>query len=41
LNPEAIKITIEIKLKVSFYGIKISIPTKYTATLKELVKPKA
>lgn len=41
LKPETINVKIDIKLKVSLYGIKVAIPYVYAATLKEMMaKPK-
>lgn len=37
VTPEKITVKVDVKLKVSLYGIKISIPYVYIATLKELM----
>ncbi len=37
LTPEKVSVKIDIKLKVSFYGIKLSIPTTYQTNLKALI----
>lgn len=37
VSPEKITIKVDVKLKVSLYGIKVSIPYVYVATLKELM----
>lgn len=37
IAPETINLRVEIKLKVAIYGIKVSIPYIYTATLKEIM----
>lgn len=39
ISPETINLRVEIKLKVALYGIKVSIPYTYNATLKELMNP--
>jgi len=40
LHPETINIRVEVKLKVSLYGIKFSIPYVYNSTLKEMMAKK-
>lgn len=36
-KPETVMVKIDVKLKVSLYGIKVSIPYVYTSTLKEMM----
>lgn len=38
-QPDKIKLTIDMKLGVSLYGIPINIPYKYETTLKEMTTP--
>ena len=38
-SPDKFTLKVDIKLKVSLYGIKVSIPYVYTTTIKELMTP--
>lgn len=39
INPSATKISIDMNLRVKFYGIKINLPYKYDTDLKQLITP--